>query len=346
MRYDKRKLERLDIFLMVEFKPLQSMGGGTTGITIDLTTAGFSMEAQSIDCKVGDIFEFRLKHPSGHQELILSGEVVWKNHSWYKYVIGVKFLEISKEQRTGILKLMSGVKDVTTAAGLSEEDSSSQPEIEKREEPAVKEDSVKTDDSGLDTSELSSSDIDLEESGHEEPQDREETSIAGDETGEVKVGSSVPYAAEVIHDDVSSAEEGRKKKAWLYVPLAAAVIVILLIALPSMIENFDHMSKSRDARLSGSESHGTYGNPLSIPEADSMKGGAEYLLLPAPVPVRDVYRDISIGKDLMENVSGDMSANNRVNSENTEEPALSEENHNTPGTEQKVNEEEDKKNAL
>jgi hypothetical protein len=128
---------------------------GTTGITRDLTTAGFSMEAQSIDCKSGDIFEFRLKHPGGDQELVLSGEVVWKSHSWDKYVIGVKFREISKEHRTGILKLMSGAKDVTSPSGLREKDSSREPQIEKSGKQADRPDSVKTDETGPDPSEMS-----------------------------------------------------------------------------------------------------------------------------------------------------------------------------------------------
>ncbi|RJR14521.1 MAG: PilZ domain-containing protein [Nitrospiraceae bacterium] len=111
MIYDKRQLKRHEIFLIVEFKPLRSPGGYSIGITRDLSPDGFSLEAQTIDSQRGDIMNFRLKHPDAEWSVDISGEIIWRNHSWYKYVTGIKFLKVTEEQRTKILQLMSAVRD-------------------------------------------------------------------------------------------------------------------------------------------------------------------------------------------------------------------------------------------
>lgn len=118
MIYDKRKLKRYDIFLIVEFKPQRSSGGFSIGITRDLSPDGFSIESQNIECQCGDLMEFRLKHPDASWTVDISGEVIWRNHSWYKYIIGIKFLDVSEEQKAKIVKLMSVIRDDAFAPDL------------------------------------------------------------------------------------------------------------------------------------------------------------------------------------------------------------------------------------
>jgi hypothetical protein len=309
MIYDKRKLKRYDIFLIVEFKPLRSNGGFSIGITRDLSTDGFSIEAQTIECQRGDIMEFRFKHPDAELTVDIPGEVVWRNHSWYKYVIGIKFLNVNEEQKAKILKIMSAVRDAENKPELTGKDTESVPETEKEKMPEVMLGAVARDNPLADVRITKTDCIALKDAAHCELTDSERTFIAKDVygTGNDNGKKDLPAqeytdypekrfketllrdielhpgilqgpvdnkAVEVIahigkineaapdHEkpytanfdagsrrdaaqakyNIAAIEKRRKKKLWLYVPLATIVIIIFAIALPVMIKKFNNSS--------------------------------------------------------------------------------------------------------
>ena len=310
MIYDKRKLKRYNIFLIVEFKPLRTPGGFAIGITRDLSTDGFSLEAQTIECQCGDIMEFRLKHPDADWTVNISGEVIWRNHSWYKYVIGIKFLKVNEEQNTKILKLMSAVRDAEGTPERNGEDTESLIGTEKESMPGAmlntgapvtpfpdaritttnhitltdteyceltdsertfivrevlgnssetgKEDITiqkHTDDSEKRVKETLSGDIELEPEIKRGAIDKKavEEIVHTDKIEEPGPDHEKIYAEHIkagyrrdrtqaTHNNFETAEEIRKKRLWLYVPLAMIVIIVFVIALPVMIEKFNHPS--------------------------------------------------------------------------------------------------------
>ncbi len=180
MIYDKRKLKRYDIFLIVEFKPLRSQGGYSIGITRDLSTNGFSLEAQTIECQRGDIIEFRLKHPDADWTVDISGEVIWRTHSWYKYIIGINFLNVTKEQNSKILKLMSTVIDAENKPEQIGKDPESLLETETEKKPDDKLGAGVIDNSIPDTHTTRINHVSLKEAEHCELTGTERTFIAGD----------------------------------------------------------------------------------------------------------------------------------------------------------------------
>ena len=108
---DKRYVKRFDMFLIAECRPVNMTKEFSVGITRNLSTEGFSMETQSFDRTSGDILEFSLKHPHRDFTVIVSGKVVWKHYSWYKYIVGVKYIGLSEEQNTQMHELVSSVND-------------------------------------------------------------------------------------------------------------------------------------------------------------------------------------------------------------------------------------------
>lgn len=349
MIYDKRKLKRHDIFLIVEFKPLRSCGGFSIGITRDLSPDGFSLESQTIECQRGDILEFRLKHPDAEWTVDISGEVIWRNHSWYKYVIGIKFLKVDEEQTTKILKLMSAVKDESNKPDLNSNDSESMQGTEKEKPPGILPVAGAIDHQLPDTRVAKVNNASLREAQHCELTGTERTFIAGDvvgiciaETAEeikpardqndsdnrfeatlIKDNKSHPESVQVQVNDkaadnttrtdvikeadaeheniyaghlntsyspetaqgrslnINPAENNLKKKLWLYVPFAMVVIIIFAIALPVMIEKFNHASVDSIPVLTESTAKNNDEKDKDIPAQDYVQMSSQALNEPS-----------------------------------------------------------------
>lgn len=204
MLYDKRKLKRYDIFLIVEFKPLNKAGRYAIGITRNLSSEGFSMESQGFDFECGEILEFRLKHPGNDISVTLAGDIVWKKQSWYKHIIGVKLVEVSEESKSKILSLMSTVKEVTDESALISEEIERVPEWEKEEKPAVEPVTRKSDDLIPDIAKTKSSNIALNEKEDSEPSGTKSTVVA---LGELGISSEKVVEAITLVEDMVSTEK-------------------------------------------------------------------------------------------------------------------------------------------
>ena len=268
MIYDKRKLKRYNIFLIVEFKPLKSPGRYSIGITRDMSPDGFSLESQTIDCQSGDIMEFRLKHPDTEWSVTISGEVIWKNHSWYKFAIGIKFLNADEEQNAKIYKLMSAVRDKADKPELISNDSGG---AETEIVHAAISEAGATDNSLPHTCMTNATHIALKEAEHCSLTGKEKTFIARDEfdtssdeaVEKIKPAGDIENIEEADKEDekiytanvdsgfgrktaqttfnnIDFAGNNQRKRGWLYVPFAAIVVIIFVIALPVMIKKFNN----------------------------------------------------------------------------------------------------------
>jgi len=327
MIYDKRKLKRHDIFLIVEFKPSRSHGGFSIGITRDLSLEGFSLEAQTIECKRGDTMEFKLKHPDAAWNVDISGEVIWRNHSWYKYITGVKFLKVSEEQSTKILKLMSAVRDEPEKPEPAGNDSGKLPLAEKEKLPEASSvsatvDNPQPDPAATRTSQTSSRGVECcELTGTEKtffagvvsdihskdnvegiiPSKNGDNSNKGTEAVLLKDNGSNTQSAQQPDNGTSAAEHkkissakiitsyrqdkahapnvvrtdpsknNRKKKLWLYLPIAMVVSIFFAIALPVMINKFNHDSLDSLTALTEITDKNSVEQDKAIPASDNVQ---------------------------------------------------------------------------
>ena len=110
MEQDRRRSKRGDIFLVVEFKLFKATAGHATGITKDLSSEGFSLEAQGFEFESGQIMEFRLRSLQNDLTVAALGEIAWIKNSWYKFSAGIKFLDLDEATKAKIQELMTFVR--------------------------------------------------------------------------------------------------------------------------------------------------------------------------------------------------------------------------------------------
>ena len=208
MPYDKRKLERVDRFLIVEFKQLKKTAAHAVGITKDLSCEGFSIESQSFDFGHGEVLEFILKHPVGDMSVTVLGEVVWKKQGWYKYVAGIKFHEVTEETKSEVARLISALDDMPDEPAPAGKDSAGE----------------------------------AAESNEEEIMPDRASGFRDMEIKKDKV--SQPDTVQTTLDDISAVEKDRKKKSRVYIPIAAILFFISVVAVIVIIDMHNKELKS------------------------------------------------------------------------------------------------------
>ena len=138
MQPERRRNERSDIFLIVEFRPFGRKAEYTQGVSENISDGGFSFDSQNHDFKPGEFLEIKLKHPQREFSVTVSGEILWKRESWYKSVTGIKYMDLDRETERSLNELVSAArsKDVEPSIPHSEGISS------EKESPDLKPDSV------------------------------------------------------------------------------------------------------------------------------------------------------------------------------------------------------------
>jgi hypothetical protein len=83
-------------------------------ISTNLSAEGAVIESQGYDLRAGEILELKIKHPKSDVSVSALGQIAWKKDSWYKCMMGMKFIKIEKEDKNNIIELMTAGKDSTS----------------------------------------------------------------------------------------------------------------------------------------------------------------------------------------------------------------------------------------
>ncbi len=234
---DRRQLFRTGKFLVLQYQTAIHNGVICTGILKDISEQGLSMEIQNLNFSTGDILELNIKSLCGDIEIALSGSVIWTKHSWYKYIAGIRLMNMTDDLRTNIQRLIQSTDKVVIEECLQETESA--------ENCAPVNDSEQC---TADIAESSAGQSPLVMDGNNDRPESEckgRTDIAA--SGAVDYSGCAythnPYADTLQHADygacTNSIWTGIKSKAWVYVPVLTVIVIILFIAVPGLINKFE-----------------------------------------------------------------------------------------------------------
>ena len=107
LRNRRRKFNRFDSSLFIEFRPLKAVSSYFLGLTKNISCDGFSFRFQNVALEPGQRLQFKLRHPRNNMMLSFLGDVIWQEQKDIKYSAGVKFYDIKKKDKKLILKVIS-----------------------------------------------------------------------------------------------------------------------------------------------------------------------------------------------------------------------------------------------
>jgi outer membrane protein OmpA-like peptidoglycan-associated protein len=261
---ERRQSERSDVFLIVEFRPLNKKTEFLQGVTENISHEGFNFDSQSHSFNTGEILEFKLKQPQGDLSVSFSGEIIWKREAWYKSVTGVKFKDVNIGIENKITELISFLNNrdaepsATDSEGAQKEEQSPEKEmnIAQKEEmtgetlqddikagPEKTEKGAATPAEGRSTADSKiSSSIDkiIDKSGTASKPETEKT----DDLQGIRINPEEPQNMKqqvnkepLTFDRALKEEKDRGKKRWLYISLAAVFIVVSIFVLSGRFED-------------------------------------------------------------------------------------------------------------
>ncbi|GBD97962.1 PilZ domain protein [bacterium BMS3Abin06] len=241
MPYEKRKLKRIDIFLIAEFKELKKAAVHSVGITRNLSCEGFSLESQSFGFGRGEILEFRLKHPQGDLSVTVLGEVVWKKQGWYKYAAGIMFHEINEETKSEISRLMSALDDMPPDEPAPDSKESAAEATESNEEEIMP----------------------------DQVSDFRDTEIKKDKV-------SQPDTVQAAPDDIAAPGKDREKKRRRYIPIAAILFIIFVVTFIVIINMYNKGLKSFNPAVTESVTNKDIERKQTMSADDGQTGGQTF----------------------------------------------------------------------
>ena len=159
-----------------------------------------SFKSQSTDLEVGENIEFKFKHLQDSSDVFYVGKIVWKQKdNIFNCVMGVKFKEIDKEAKIKMLEIVSVAGNIPVDSFLSDK-----------------------------------GDKDIHVDEPETTRRVEEVEEAHDETLELdmeEVDDTVLQmdSGQAIYDDTSPIEKDLRKKIWLYLSIAIAIVITLFV---------------------------------------------------------------------------------------------------------------------
>ncbi len=256
MTLEKRKFERSDIFLIVEFRQFNKTCEYSLGVMKNFSHEGFTIESQRYDLKPGEILELKLKHPRRDLSVSASGEIVWKKEAWYKCMMGIKFKEMDKETERKILELISKDRDmpidsllhdkIEKAVMRDEEEKESAEQLNAEQKEGLMTEAIQKDDKDMsEHSEISNK----EEVSVDEVLDETETAERVEEKNTVYEQKSNVNIEELqkkemkqdmgqtVSNNISLIVKSRRKKSRAYMPLVAVLMVISVVVLLIRYEN-------------------------------------------------------------------------------------------------------------
>jgi len=249
MPLEKRKSDRSDIFLIVEFKQSNNTTEYSLGVTNNFSVDGFCLDSQRFDFKEGETIECKLKHSDTRLSVSAVGEIVWRRDSWYNCTAGIKFKETEEKTKGRIAEFIAAVKEKHNGSSFIEGN-----------DPLL----AQT-DQGKDSSQTGAGDNDIlfkavQVANNEIPGSQNKSNAdtecesckAADETrnnGKGREAAAVKDSASekdsyIYHDkekpsynehtdthDIAGTSEVKKKTYRLYVPIAAFIIIAAGVVL-------------------------------------------------------------------------------------------------------------------
>jgi outer membrane protein OmpA-like peptidoglycan-associated protein len=236
---ERRQSERSDVLLIVEFRPLNKTTEFLQGVTENISYEGFNFDSQTHSFNTGEILEFKLKHPQRDLSVSFPGEIIWKREAWYKSVTGVKFKDIDAGIENKIKELilfLSNGDAEPSSAGIEEAQKEEKSPEKTEKSAATPAEDLSTADSGI------SSAIDkiTDKSGTASEPETEKT----DDLQGISVNHEAPpninqqvNKEPLTFDGVFKEGKDRGKKSWLYISLAAVLIVVSVFVLSGRFED-------------------------------------------------------------------------------------------------------------
>jgi hypothetical protein len=135
MIHDKRKFTRIDIPIIMEFKPVKETAEYSLGLTRNFSCEGLSFESLDFKHEPIETLELKLKFPRRGTFISVLGDVMWKKQIRDRYLVGVKLKDMSKEIRDEFLEKISSYADIPVSKFFYRKDSEGVEEKKPEEEP-------------------------------------------------------------------------------------------------------------------------------------------------------------------------------------------------------------------
>ena len=111
--HERRTSERLDIYRVIQFRPLKAAAGFSLGISRNLSFEGLSFESQVVDIEPGEELELVFRNPEGIQDVSCRGSIIWKKRSnKFNTFAGISFQNLNKIARDNIMNMLSLSRDM------------------------------------------------------------------------------------------------------------------------------------------------------------------------------------------------------------------------------------------
>ena len=206
MLHDQRRHKRFTVFIVVEIKSLNAPAKYRLGIIRNFSFEGFSFESQTSDLEVGENIEFKFKHPQDSSYALESGHIVWKKRDGeVDYFMGVQFKDIDKAAKSRMLEIASLAGNVPLNSFLPDK-------VDK--DPHVEEAETADRELFVDEPETTGRVVEVE-AEHNEP-------FKLDIEGVVENDKAA-------YETTARIKEGPKRTISLYLPIAIALVVTLLV---------------------------------------------------------------------------------------------------------------------
>jgi hypothetical protein len=103
----RRKFDRFDSSLFIEFRPFKEAASYFLGLTRDISCEGLSFTFQNFALEPGQRLQFKLKHHGSNSMISFLGDVIWQEQKGIKCSAGVKFCDDNKKHKKILLQIIS-----------------------------------------------------------------------------------------------------------------------------------------------------------------------------------------------------------------------------------------------
>lgn len=108
----KRKFERVNLPLVVFFRPTYGATRFITGQMKNISSAGLAVEAEDFSFIKYESLELNLQYPPSNDSISLSGSVIWKKQNDDKCMAGIKFKNVDMKSWNHLLESISSFGNI------------------------------------------------------------------------------------------------------------------------------------------------------------------------------------------------------------------------------------------